>query len=158
MIKRSLRKLRKHLEDVLKIKTSPYSIALGFALGTLIAILPTFGLGLFIGLAIILVFKKISKISMVIAFAVWNPLVLFFCYGLSYKIGDFLLKGFPVKTYSIEILNKLFVYPRRFLLGNFILAITMFILSYFIIFFAARYYQKKHPLEKIEEFVEEIIQ
>ena len=57
-------KFKKRLEEVLEIKTSPHSIAAGFAIGTFIAILPTFGLGLFIGIILLFIFKRISKISM----------------------------------------------------------------------------------------------
>ena len=109
-----INKIKKHLEEVIKIKTSPHSIALGFAIGTFIAISPTFGLGIFIGLFIIFIFKKISKISLLIALAIWNPLTLLAVHPINYKIGNFILSNAPVKTYSSEILNKLFVYSVRY--------------------------------------------
>jgi len=157
-MKKAWNKLKTHFKGVLRIKSSPHSIAMGFALGTLIAILPTFGLGIFIGLGIILIFKKISKISMMVSFIIWNPVVLFFMYGLSYTIGDFLFIGSPIKTYELEILNKLFVYSRRFLIGNLILAVSLSMVCYFIVFFSTRYYQKTHPLKKIEKIIQEELQ
>lgn len=159
MFKKYKQKIKKHLEEVIKIKESPNSIALGFAIGTAIAILPTFGLGILIGLLIVLIFKKISKISMLAAFVVFNPLITFSLYGLSYKIGDFLLNEIPVKKYSIEILNQLFVYSKRFLLGNFILTIIIASLSYVIIYLLAKKYQKQYKeiiKEPIEKFVKKV--
>jgi len=137
-------KLKKHLEEVVRIKTSPHSIASGFALGTAIAVLPTFGLGVFIGLLFLLIFKKVSKVSMLIAFAIWNPLVLFSLYGLSYKIGDLILGDLPVKTYKFWLWNQLFNYSRRFLIGNLISTILITTASYILIYFLAKKYQKKY--------------
>ncbi len=150
------KKIEKHFQEILKIKTTPREIAFGFAIGNFIAILPTFGLGLLIGLGIFLIYKKMSKIAMFISFAVWNPLVLLCLYPLNYAIGDFLLKDTPVHTYKIEILNQIFVHSRRFLLGSFILSVFISIFSYFLIYYAAKWYQKNHPIEKVINYVEEI--
>ena len=152
MFKNYKNKIKKHFEEVIRIKTSPYSIALGFAVGTAIAVLPTFGLGVFIGLLVVLIFKKISKISMFAAFAVWNPLVLFSLYGLAYKMGDFLLTGIQSKTYSFWLWNQLFNYSRRFLIGNLILTILLTEASYVIVYYLAKRYYKKY--EKIVEDIE----
>jgi len=137
-------KIKKHFEEVLKIKTSPSSIAAGFALGTFIAILPTFGLGLFIGLWIILIFKNMSKISMMIAFAIWNPFVLAGLYPLSYEIGEFILKGEPVQKYNFMVLNQFFTYSKRFILGNIILSTIISSISYFIIYYSSLYYKEEN--------------
>ena len=152
MFKNYKNKIKKHFEEVIRIKTSPYSIALGFAIGTAIAVLPTFGLGVFIGLLVVLIFKKISKISMFAAFAVWNPLVLFSLYGLAYKMGDFLLTGIPNKIYSFWLWNQLFNYSRRFLVGNLILTILITEASYIVAYLIAKKYYKKY--EKIVEKIE----
>ncbi len=153
MIKRLKNKIRQHLEEVIELKTSPHSIAMGFALGTLIAILPTFGLGIFIGLGVIFIFKKVSKVSMLIAFVIWNPLVLALMYPVDYVVGDFILRGIPVKTYKTEILNKLFVYSRRFIVGSIINAVIISIMSYVLVLYFAYRYQRK----RVKGFKEEII-
>ncbi len=137
------KKLKKRLEEVAEIKTSPHSIAAGFAIGTLIAILPTFGLGIFIGLAVVFIFKKVSKISLLISFVVWNPAVLFSLYPLSYRIGDLFLANIPVHSYKIQILNQIFVHSRRFLVGSVVLAVTVAIASYLVILILADFYQRK---------------
>ena len=156
MIKKIKNKLIRHLKEVIEIKTSPHSIALGFSLGTFIAIFPTFGLGIFIGLLLIFIFKKISKISMFVSFAVWNPIVLLGLYPISYKIGDFILKNVPVKTYEIEIFNQLFVHSRRFLVGSTILAITTSLLSYLIILLILDKHKRKQAKILAKEYIEKI--
>ena len=142
-MKKLKEKIKRHFEEVLKIKTSPSSIAMGFSIGTLIAILPTFGLGIFIGLLVLLIFKKASKISMFISFAIWNPLVLAILYPLEYSIGNFILSGIPVTEFRFEILNQLFIYTGRLLLGSIILSIIVSIISYFVVFYIVKRHRRK---------------
>lgn len=142
MIKKVKKKLKSHFKEVVEIKTSPESIAAGFALGTIIAILPTFGLGIGIGLGIIMVFKRVSKLSMMVAFALWNPFVLATLYPLEYAIGDFILAESPIIQFRIEIINQLFLYTRRYLVGSIILSLIVGTLSYFGVLLATREYQK----------------
>ena len=146
-------KIKEHLKEVVELKTSPHSIAAGFALGTLIAILPTFGLGIFIGLALLLVFKKVSKVSMLISFAVWNPLVLALMIPLDYAVGDYILSSVPAKTYKWEILNRLFVYSRGFLVGSIINAVVVSTISYILVLNFVYKYQKKKMKKIAEEAV-----
>jgi len=143
MIKKYKEKIRKHFREVIKIKKSPFSIALGFALGTFLAILPTFGFGILIGLLIILIFKNISKVAMLAAFAIWNPLVLVPLAAASYKLGDIILADIPVRTLRFEILNRAYIYSRRYLVGNFIISLVSSILSYVIAYFATKKYQNR---------------
>lgn len=152
-----LTKLKNHFLEVLETKNSPHSIAFGFAFGTLIAVLPTLGFGVLIGLAFLLVFKKMNKYSMLLAFAFWNPFLLASLSPFQYKLGAYLLRDVGIQRYRFKVLNTLFVYSRNYLLGTFIFAIVLTILSYFLILFLAYKYQKKHfkPLEKeVKEFKE----
>ena len=149
MLREYKRKIEKHFEEVLRIKTSPHSIALGFAIGTAIAVLPTFGLGVLIGLLVVLIFEKVSKISLFAGLAVFNPLITVSLYGLAFKIGDFVLSSSPVKTYKFWLWNQQFNYSRRFLVGNLILTVILTTLSYIIVYIFAKRYYKKY--EKIVE-------
>ena len=153
MIKKLKNKIKQHLKKVIELKTSPHSIAMGFALGTLVAILPTFGLGIFIGLGLLLIFKKVSKVSMMISFAVWNPLVLALMYPLDYKVGEYILTDIPTKTYKIELLNQLFVYSRRFIVGGIINAIIISTICYVLVLYFAYKYQKKKSKGIKEEII-----
>jgi uncharacterized protein len=150
------KKVEKYFKDLFEIKKSPHSIALGFAIGTLIALLPTFGLGILVGLGILLIFKNISKISMLISFAFWNPFLLIPMFGLSYKIGDWVMKDLPIKDYEFSILTDILAYSRNFIIGNLILAISVSTLSYLIILYFTILYQRKQPIEKIIEIAGEI--
>jgi len=142
-IKKFRDKLKGHFHEVLKIKKSPSEIAFGFAIGTAIAILPTFGLGVFIGVILILIFKNLSKISMFIAFAFWNPILLIPLTGLSYALGDFLLKGEPIIKFKIELLNQIFIYTRRYIVGNVIITIILSFVSYILVYYIVKKYQKR---------------
>ena len=153
MTKKLLERLKHHLEEVLELKRSPHSIAMGFALGTLIAILPTFGLGVFLGLGLLLIFKKVSKISLLLAFVVWNPLVLALMYPFNYLLGNYVLPGVPIRVYKLEILNQLFIYSRRFIIGSIISAILISIICYGILLIIVYKYQKKKARGIKEELI-----
>ena len=156
--------LSKHFKEIFSVKDSPHAIASGFAIGTAIAVLPTFGLGVIVGIFIVLIFKKISKIALFASFIVWNAFILTPFAVLEIKIGGILLKNVRSTTYKIEILNEIFVYSRDYLLGNLIITIIATILSYFVIYYLAKKYQEeyrtiiKEPLEDILKKVGEKVQ
>lgn len=160
-IKEYKENLKKHFEEVMRIKASPHSIASGFTIGTAISIFPTFGLGILIGLLVLLIFKKVSKISMFAAFVIWNPLINLSLYGLAYSIGDFLLKGAPITSYGISSLNEVYAYSSRLLAGNLIILTVVIPLSYAITYYLAKKYQRQYkefiekPIEGAIEQVEE---
>ena len=143
MIKKTRDKIKQYFREILEIKTTPSEIAAGFSVGTAIALLPTFGLGIFIGLFLIFIFKKISKISMFIAFAFWNPLTLIGSYSLSYAIGDLIFPGTPTTVFKLQLLNQIYLYSRKFLVGNIIVTIIFTTLSYLLVYFLVKKYQKK---------------
>lgn len=161
VVKRIKEKIRKHFQEVIELKTSPYKIALGFAIGTAIAILPTLGLGIFIGIFLVLIFKKLNKLSLFVAFAFWNPILLIFTTALSYGIGDWLFSDLPVLNLKFELLNQVFILTRRFLIGNLIVTIFFTFLSYSIVFYLVKSYYKRNSIvyktvKASEELVEKV--
>ena len=56
--------LRRHFIEVLRAKTSGHSVAFGFALGSFIAISPTPGFSILLGIAMVAIFKKLNKLSL----------------------------------------------------------------------------------------------
>ena len=122
-----------HLLKILEIKSSPHSIALGFAVGTFIALLPTFGFGAFIGLFLLLIFENMNKVSLLSAFVIWNPLILAPIYYLSYRFGILLCGGVVADKLSFRIQDLLYSFSRTFLIGNFIISLSISILCYFLI-------------------------
>lgn len=164
MIKKFIKKTRKHIHEVLTIKESPKSIATGFTLGTIIAVLPTFGLGVIIGLGILLIFKRLSKISMLGAFAVWNVITISPLYTLSYLLGSLIYRGTPSFNFKFEVNQELYIYSIKFLIGNVFIVIAVAIISYIIIYKLATKYQKQYkhyfadPIEKnLVKPIEELI-
>ena len=147
-MKKAIQKIKGHFVEVVKTKRSPESIALGFSVGTFIAVLPTPGLSLLIGLVIVLVFSRISKYALFSAFLVWNPLVLVPLHMLSYRMGLFLLGSAHTEAYGITFLSHAYSFTARFLLGNLIIASALSCLAYFLVISAARAYQGKAHTEK----------
>ncbi|MDF9797662.1 uncharacterized protein (DUF2062 family) [Catalinimonas alkaloidigena] len=142
-------KLIEYREGVLKTNSSPESIAMGFSLATLIAILPTPGFGIFLALFIALFFKKINKIAIVASFAIWNPLVLAPIYWLSYLLGDALFRPDPSMHFDLAIFNHLYHYSGRFILGNATLAICFAITGYLLIYYLILHYMRKRSLQRV---------
>jgi len=137
------KKLKEHFKEIAKTKTDPHYIALGFALGALLAILPTPGFSILLGLAIIVIYPKISKYALLIAMVVFNPLVNIPLYILSFKIGNMLFSSEPIIKYNIVILNTLYNFSRRFLVGNIIIASTDAVTGYFVTKKVAKVYQHR---------------
>ncbi|HEY5713992.1 MAG TPA: DUF2062 domain-containing protein [Candidatus Gracilibacteria bacterium] len=129
-----IRRILDRLKGILHLQTSPHSIALGFALGTFLAILPTFGFGIVIGGGILLFWKDLSKVSMLVAFAVWNPLLLFPIYSFCYKLGGILFEGLPVEKYEFQLLNQFVTFTRRFLVANLLVALFIATLAYVLLY------------------------
>jgi uncharacterized protein len=126
-------KFKHHFKEVIRSKTSSHSIALGFSIGTFIGILPTPGFNILLGMLVILILKKISKFSLIGAMVLWNPLTLAPIYFLSLKIGNFLFGDMPIVKYDLLILDQIYHFSRRFLVGNILIAVAASLLSYFIV-------------------------
>lgn len=130
--------LKRNFVQVVKSNTSDRSIAWGYALGTFVAVLPTPGISTLIGLGLIAVFKKINKISVFIAMAVWNAFTVLPMYWLSHKIGHFLFNEESAFHFKLELLDQAYQYIRRFLIGNLFVSIPLAIFSFYFALFLVR--------------------
>ncbi|MBN2112146.1 DUF2062 domain-containing protein [Candidatus Woesearchaeota archaeon] len=137
------KRIKKHFTEVIKIKKSPHSIALGFAIGTFISNLPTPGVNILLGLLVSLLYTKVNKLSLFGGILFWNPLITPFTYGLSFKIGDFLLGNAAIVEYTPNRFEQFYSFSSRFLLGVVIVASVLAVASYFIVWSLAYLYQKK---------------
>jgi uncharacterized protein len=135
------KKWHNQLQDIFLLKRTDRSIAIGFSIGTFLAILPLFGLSVLVGVVIVLVWKKINKLALFGAMAIWNPFTLIPIYWLSFAIGDFFLDPLPVVEYKVAFLNQVYHFSRRFLLGNVLLAIVISLASYFLVKYVVRTYR-----------------
>ena len=142
-------KISHHFQEVLKAKNTPHSIAFGFSLGTFLAIFPTPGLSIAIGFILLLIFSKINKLSMMAAFALWNPMTLIPIYLLSYRIGSFVTGELPMATVRVNIFVQAYNFTRNFLVGNIILSILLGLISYFIVRKIAEIHYKK--VDKVDD-------
>lgn len=138
-----LKKVRNHFRGVIRIKKSPHSMALGFAIGTLIEILPTPGINIILALIVILAYPKVSKLALFGALLFWNPLFTIPLYALSFRIGSALFGNAPVVKYNVVVLDNIYNFSRRFLVGNTILAVSISAISYVVVRITASYVQKR---------------
>ena len=129
---KSIKRIKNHFSEIFHPHYHPHEIALGFGIGSFISILPTPGFSVILGLIAISIFSKLNKIALFSAFLLFNPFMLMPLYTLSYQIGDFIFWDIPVLKFKFEILNQLYTYSRRFLIGNIIVSTTVAIVSYWV--------------------------
>lgn len=166
-MKKHFNKLKKHItkhyDKAIKQNASPHSIAIGFSIGTFIAIFPTFGLGLLIVLFIMLFYKNMSKIAAIAGLAFWNIFMMFPVFYFSSKIGKFVVNELGLKILETDLKFKeimsatpfswhnfwefMNVYARDYLIGNTILSFLISIVCYFIVKEAVIDYRKLKALQ-----------
>jgi len=136
-------KLKTQFKDLSRENTSIHSIALGLAIGTFIAITPTLGLDLLVGLLVVLIYKNLNKLAVFLGLLIWNPITMIPIHLSSLKIGNFFLGSVPLVKFDIHILNEIYNFSIRYLIGNLILAVVISLLSYFIALVVVRWYRRK---------------
>ena len=143
MFKKYIERIKKHFRDIIEIKTEPGEIAIGFAIGTFFANFPTFGLEFFAIFLILMLFKKISKISLLFAYVIWNPFITYPIGGLSYVLGNYILGDAPVTIVRFVVFQNFIQFTIRYMLGSLIVATFFAIISYFVILYLSKKYQRK---------------
>lgn len=143
-----MQKIRKIYRDLISTQASPESMALGFATGTLIAILPTPGFGIFVGLFFAMLFKNIHKLGVIIAFTLWNPFVLIPVYWLCYMLGDLLFTPNPNIHFTYQLVNEIYHYSGKFMIGNLLIAFPAAIASYYAVYHLLRCRQHRKVTRK----------
>ncbi|MFH1590324.1 MAG: DUF2062 domain-containing protein [archaeon] len=140
--------LRKHYEVLLSIRSSPHEIAIGAAIGTFIAILPTPGFNILLGMLALLVYPKASKISLFLTMAILNPLIIWPLYGASITLGNLIFGNAPVIEYQLTLLEQAFHFSRRFLVGNAIIALASALMVYVIVLITSAQSQARKRMQK----------
>ena len=148
MVKKWIKKIKNHFNEIIKTKTTPHSIALGFAIGTFLCIFPTPGFSFLLGLLVVLIFERVNKFSLFGSFIVWNPLVLTPIFYVGYQIGDLFYHFEPIQRFDIVILNQAFNFTRRLIIGNTILGIMIAVVSYYAVYIIVDIVQKKQVEKK----------
>lgn len=125
-------------DEIMKTEGSAAVVASSFTVGTFFALLPTFGLGIFLALLVLIIFPNLHKPSTLLAFVVWNPLVQIPLYTLSIAIGAFLFSGMPVVSFDFVWIDHVYNVTRRVLVGNLIVTASLSVISYCTIFVIIR--------------------
>jgi len=112
----------------------PHTLALSFALGTLISLAPTPGLNTILSLLLMNLFRHLPRVGIMAAMAVWNVFVVTPMYALGYQLGVFLFGDTAVAQPTPHILDQLTSLSRGFFLGNLIMAIVFASLCYLVAF------------------------
>ena len=94
--------LRRAFRSIVTLKGSPRAIALGTAIGVLIAFTPTIGLQMLLG-AIVATLVGANRPAAMIPAWITNPVTIAPIYGFTYWLGRFFWKGPPVS----EVYNRL---------------------------------------------------
>lgn len=120
-----------HWQELTQLDASAQNIALAFAVGTFISVLPIPGIDLVLVTLLAALFKQLNRTAMIAALAVWNTFVVAPIYVLSHKVGT-----------SIPLLadKNLFI---GFLVGNLLLAVVITAVSYLIIQLSIDHYQTR---------------
>ncbi|MFC1585730.1 DUF2062 domain-containing protein [Fibrobacterota bacterium] len=143
LIKKRFQNIKLKLKQAIRAKNTPHDIALGFMLGTFVAILPTPGFSIALGLTIAVLHRRMSKIALAAAYAVWNPLTTAPIYALSYKLGNLLFGCAEVVRFHLEFWNHAWNLTMRFLVGAGLIALLAALVSYFVVKALAGQYQRR---------------
>lgn len=121
------------------LRDSTHQIALGFAIGVGVGILPTFGFGaLFIGVLAIVV--RFNIFSALVGTLVNNPLFVPFWLASSYKVGEVITK-MGIDIYEKKLIENILGFGVSYLVGNIVLSIVCGLLSYFVIYLVVELYR-----------------
>jgi uncharacterized protein (DUF2062 family) len=143
--------IREELDGAFATDHTPREVAQSFALGTFITMLPTFGIGLLLFVAIVAVFDRVSPIALFASVLVFNPVVKWGVYAASFALGMLLLgpiEGVSATTVSFSAGPAAAV---RLLVGNLILAVVATAVSYLVVHRLAERYVDTDIAETVEE-------
>lgn len=148
---------RAALYDSFTHEYTPRQIALSFALGTFITMLPTLGAGLILFVLLARLFDWINSVALFSSVVVFNPVVKWGVYAGSFALGFVVLgpvEGFAVgDTPSFGDGSDIVL---RLLVGNTILAVLVTVLAYLIVYRLVVAYQR-NSLPVLEETVGEMV-
>jgi len=125
---------RQKFFSLINTDAPPHSLALSFALGTLISLAPTPGLNTILTLMLMNFFRHLPRVGIMAAMAVWNVFVVTPMYALGYRLGAFLFGDMPVVQPTLPAFDHLTSLGRGFFLGNLVTAVVFALLGYLIVF------------------------
>lgn len=145
------RRARYHYLKILRIDDPPERIARGAAIGVLMGVLPTFGLGtlLSIGLAFVL---RANKAAAVFGSFLVNPLTSPFFWTLSIVIGSFIM-GEDYSSILAMVKDEGFLAGAEwaylvYIIGNVILSVAFTSAAYYLVKWAVVRHRAKKVLKR----------
>jgi hypothetical protein len=117
------RRARAYVRALTAVRTSNHQLALGFAVGTFISVLPTPGFNILLGFVAVAAYPRINKLSLFGAMAGAEPTV----------------------EFDVVIVNEVYNFTRRYLVGNLIVASLVSTASYAIVRGVTHFSRAKGP-------------
>lgn len=143
----SLSGLKTLIKKLVRVDDSPKRIARGVAIGVFWGIIPTFGFAILFSLPTAVLLRA-NKFSAILGTFVANPFTTPFIYAFEYKIGQLVLKTTPLPfSWSLFRLENLLNLSRSLLVGSFLLATGMTLVTYFLTFRIVLGYRRKKSLK-----------
>ena len=125
-------RVQRRLEAAFLEEHTNGEVALSFSIGLFITALPTLGTG-FIAIAIlVLVFERLSKIAMLAAVIVLNPVVKWGVYASSFWLGQRLLGPVTDVSFDMSLLEAGPDVLVRLWIGNVVLAVVLALIGYVV--------------------------
>ncbi|WP_132958581.1 DUF2062 domain-containing protein [Rhizobium sp. BK251] len=154
-----LRPLRYYRMRVLRLAASPYSVAMGVAIGVAISWTPLLGLHVIIAIALAYL-SAASVVAAVLGTTIGNPITFPFIWATSWELGHILLgreKALPATGIDLaEMLKKLEISQlwkpvlEPMLIGAIPLALITGVVVYTITFYAVREFQTRRRMRLSE--------
>lgn len=151
-----LERIREELLSAFREAHTPREIALSFAVGTFITMLPTLGTGFLLFFVILYLYDRVSPIALFASVLVFNPIVKWGVYAASIALGFLLLgpvEGLSGSRVSFNAAPELVV---RLLVGNLILAVIATVVGYVVVLNLAVRYANTDVVQTIDEAVTEV--
>lgn len=125
---------RQRMLSLLNTDAPPHSLALSFALGTLISLAPTPGLNTILTLMLMNFFRHLPRVGIIAAMAVWNVFVVTPMYALGYRLGAYIFGDIPDVQPALPAFGQLTSLGKGFFLGNLVTAVVLALFCYLIVF------------------------
>lgn len=147
MPKKLLSALKERWYDMIDSDASPHQIALSFAVGTFIELLPAFGLKTMISLGVLTAFRSLNRLALLAAIALWNSFLLAPIYGVSYSLGIKYLKAPDCGAFSNPLQAPSECLTSIFLPSVVVASIVIASLTYIVLWLAMTWRRNRRLAE-----------
>ena len=149
-------RLKRYFRELVTAHTDEHDIALGFAIGTFIGIVPTPFISFPLGLLVVLLYPKVNKLALFGSLVLWNPFTMAPFYYLNYQVGALLFGGSSAEVLALlndfsfrHLLSTSATALQSYLIGSLIVASIVALLGYVgMRSIVHDYYKRKARLER----------